>query len=360
MSPSLRSAAAIWSLVLGLLTPWMAAAGATASDPQSRDERVQNLRAFAKLYGYVRYFHPSDEAQEIDWDRFAIYGVERVSGARNGDHLLIILEELFLPIAPTVHIYRSGRKPKTSQPLAPDDTSGLQVVAWQHRGVGYSPTGNALLDQRFRRTIYRSVRLKVGTPSQALFEAHPGVGEVAIRELGVGLTCEVPLALYSDETGTLGPDVRERLDSLQLRLREIDVTQLTAGEERVRLADVIIAWNVFQHFYPYFDVVPVDWDAELTRFLEEAIEDLGEREFFWTLSRLVAALQDGHGNVRHPTLGTGEGLLPAGVDWIEGRVVVTASLDTAKFRVGDVVLAADGVDAEEALLRDEEYVSGSP
>jgi hypothetical protein len=35
---------------------------------------VQNLRTFAKIYGYVRYFHPSDEASEINWQRFLLYG----------------------------------------------------------------------------------------------------------------------------------------------------------------------------------------------------------------------------------------------------------------------------------------------
>jgi hypothetical protein len=34
----------------------------------------ENLNAFAKAYGYVKYFHPSDEASGTDWNRFAIYG----------------------------------------------------------------------------------------------------------------------------------------------------------------------------------------------------------------------------------------------------------------------------------------------
>ncbi|MBL7129341.1 MAG: hypothetical protein ISS16_10205, partial [Ignavibacteria bacterium] len=38
-------------------------------------QEIQNLRSFTKLYGYVKYFHPSDEASEVDWDKFAIYGV---------------------------------------------------------------------------------------------------------------------------------------------------------------------------------------------------------------------------------------------------------------------------------------------
>ena len=34
-----------------------------------------------------------------------------------------------------------------------------------------------------------------------------------------------------------------------------------------------LAWNVFQHFYPYFDVVQADWPAELRRALSSAATD---------------------------------------------------------------------------------------
>ena len=37
-------------------------------------EKVENLKTFAKLYGYVKYFHPADEAANIDWNKFAIFG----------------------------------------------------------------------------------------------------------------------------------------------------------------------------------------------------------------------------------------------------------------------------------------------
>ncbi len=42
---------------------------------------VERLRAFARRYGYVRFFHPSDEAASIDWDRFAVLGVIRIREA---------------------------------------------------------------------------------------------------------------------------------------------------------------------------------------------------------------------------------------------------------------------------------------
>ncbi len=41
---------------------------------------LDNLVAFAKLLGYVRYFHPSDQAAATDWNRFASDGVAPWSG----------------------------------------------------------------------------------------------------------------------------------------------------------------------------------------------------------------------------------------------------------------------------------------
>ena len=133
---------------------------------------------------------------------------------------------------------------------------------------------------------------------------------------------------------------------------------LSGRDESVRLGDVIIAWNVFQHFYPYFDVVEVDWDAVLTRALERALADRTEEDLLRTLNWLVARLEDGHGGVYH-ALQAGLGLPPFRVEWIEDRVVVTASR-LAAFERGDVVLAIDDRSAADIVRDDEVYLSGSP
>jgi hypothetical protein len=102
----------------------------------SQDRQIQNLRAFAKLYGYVKYFHPSDEASAIDWDKFAIYGVKQIKDAKDTNELKAALQELFLPIAPTIQIYTSDQKLQDTMKHLPEDTTGLKIVAWQHEGVG--------------------------------------------------------------------------------------------------------------------------------------------------------------------------------------------------------------------------------
>ena len=44
----------------------------------NNSEKVDNLRTYAKAYGYVKYFHPGDEASQIDWAKFSIYGSAKI------------------------------------------------------------------------------------------------------------------------------------------------------------------------------------------------------------------------------------------------------------------------------------------
>jgi hypothetical protein len=98
--------------------------------PSQAATSIQNLRAFAKLYGYVRWFHPSDEAAALDWDAFAIFGAERVKEAETPEDLRRLLEELFEPVAPTVQIFpASVPAPPLSVELVPVDADSLHLVA---------------------------------------------------------------------------------------------------------------------------------------------------------------------------------------------------------------------------------------
>jgi len=65
----------------------------------------------------------------------------------------------------------------------------------------------------------------------------------------------------------------------------------TGDDRSTRLAAVVLAWNVFQHFYPYFDVMEVNWETTLPRSLVAAAIDEGEVDFIDTLKRLVTDLR---------------------------------------------------------------------
>lgn len=106
----------------------------TESDVNQR--KIENLKAFAKVYGYVKYFHPSDEAAALDWKAFSIYGVDQVKKCKSDDELVKTLNSLFLPIAPSIRFTQNPTASKYDlTTITPKDLNGYEPTFWQHFGV---------------------------------------------------------------------------------------------------------------------------------------------------------------------------------------------------------------------------------
>ncbi|MEM1117873.1 MAG: S41 family peptidase, partial [Bacteroidota bacterium] len=126
-------------------------------DPAAR------LEAFARAYGAVRFFHPSDEAAAADWDRVARLGAERVLAATTPGDLERAIESVLRPLAPSVDVFSTDDPPDPLVP--PADADRLTVVAWQHAGVWLDGPPN----------VYRSVRLGRPSPMQVTGPPFGGV-----------------------------------------------------------------------------------------------------------------------------------------------------------------------------------------
>jgi C-terminal processing protease CtpA/Prc len=459
---------------------------------------LENLTAFARLFGYVRYFHPSDQAAGADWEALALAGVQAAEPAPSPEELARILEDLFRPVAPTVRVYpTTGPRPALPAELAA--SAGGETVHWEHQGVQVSAQPNIYKSERVSDTgtpagaqasqvvedlaPYRGKRVTLRgmvrgdgpailklqaytkedakpailaeeKPAVALDEWRPfeisaevpaeaaaleidlglgaggcvwwddlslagapggtadplanpdfeiagydgspagwelpresqragyhstlsadrprrGKGSLLISwekpdpssfprpeepltaDLGGGVSALIPLALHKDAQGTL--------PHAAVPTREEGAAAAPSGNDRTtRLADVILAWNVFQHFYPYFDVAQADWPGELRRGLAAAATDADDKAFLITLRRLVAALRDGHGNVSGPSQ-VSFNRLPLLWDWVEGQLVVTrvAPAGAGGLLSGDMVVSLDGKPARQALAETEELVSGA-
>jgi hypothetical protein len=497
----------IWKLFFMILMVLL-----VISCQQNSNQSLKNIETFARLYGYVRFFHPSDEAAKINWNHFAVYGTKQVEKAKNNKELKQILKKLFLPIAPSLVIYHTREKKTFSlSSITPQDTTGMKIITWQHRGVKLSNSpvvynsirvnrkhkilegygfgniiqnytaapfrgkeflfkaavkvqkGSAQLcfrvdraggetvffdnmhDRSIQSNQWKTYEIKGNIANGAitiafgcflngrgqmytddfqlsikeknqwipvpilnpdfendpegktpiywfikgegytfqvtsqtaakgnksmmiesktvkgpvrLFELRPMIGEHINKELGMGLSCIIPLALYgtSDHTYPTPPgDAFENLvNAVNL---ETGAKEFQASDRYVRLADVVITWNVLQHFYPYFDVVKTDWNKVLTQTLLKAQFPQNEKNFLLTLREMLVPLQDCQANAYHPVVKDLAGFAFK-VDWLENRVVITVSRDK-RFQRGDIILSIDGVSAEKALLNAEKYISGS-
>jgi hypothetical protein len=483
---------------------------ATGASPDTPGPAHKRVVAFARLYGVVRYFYPGDAAQQIDWNRFAIVGVDGAQHARGTD-LQKTLTALFAPLGPGIDIAADSAAfaPLPAQANG-QQTGGQPLVTWQYLGFPHGVStyagqrtgrgsGNlfvavtSLLDAApfrgktirlrgeikaldasttnglgmwlridrphktpgfFENTSSRQkhdldwhgdeISATVGTDasvlvfgfsmtlpdakdpaagfrqptlevrdgqgqwkpvavpdlrmaekpsgpwrhagtasadktkmswhqddaggylvlqqqgdirSNALFDAPPVAGKVAEFELGAGLKARVALTL-TDAQAKPSPDRAANLLALKARLTAIPDPKTAATSNAQREADVVVAWNVFRHFYPYWDVIYADWDAELPLALADADKADSRALQRQVLQHLLAPLEDAHGTVFDPTVK--HAALPVAMAPVEGRwvVVATAVPDTA--RVGDVVTAMDGVSAQQVAEKEESLTSGQP
>jgi hypothetical protein len=486
--------------------------------------KVQNIIAFAKLYGYVRYFHPSDEANSISWSKFAIYGVKKVENAKNSDELITILDSLFKPIAPSIILKKTGSNVNFElKSITPANTTKYKTIAWQHKGIdlganynvpnykgpyqsirvnkvftvdkggndygivmtsfiadtykgkeikmtgnvrllagskgngmlfisvvkndgqmgfyknmqqnpvisntwgNYELTGTIDTDAKYinlgclligkgelyaddiklfykkgdtwleipiKNNDFESEKISADKTTWAstgkeydvsitdkdfvskkrcasikyigkieindgkpIFNKYPIIGEVINKEIGMGITCIVPLALYGNKDGTYPTANKENLQKLIKELEKINFED--TNNVYIHLGDLVITWNIFKHFYPYFDICKADWNKELSEILYPAIKNVSDKEFLLLLEELTAHLKDGH--IWIYNYKSYETFYPPIVwEWIENKLVITQVLvDTLKIHVGDIVEKIDNQISEVYFQNIKKYISAS-
>ncbi|WP_324673821.1 S41 family peptidase [Hymenobacter sp. GOD-10R] len=513
--------------------------GASAASAQAPTPRtVQNLETFTRLYGYVRYFHPSDEAAAIDWDKFAVLGAQRVEQAQTEAELKKTLLGLFQPIAPTLQLIPAGKTYLfKAKDITPPTLKGYEVISWQHQGMGQ---GNAQSPYHSRRThrpeplkdpaarstfgtltkavdatpyrgksfrytalvrntspqdgpgalwarvdlpykgvgffdnmvdrpiqskewaeyeikgtidpqatfLYfgsmligsgqiqvdnmqvavqedgawktvfatgfeedevkqypRSISGQANTSrfvannsndaysflvsatdaaqekhsvvirsldkveaqnenfivaGKALFPQQAQIGEVVQEDLGSGLRCVLPLALYGTKDATFPAADNAALEALQTELNQLTPSRFTGNDRAVRLADVVITWNVFQHFYPYFAVTNSNWPTALPEALRAAYPDQSEADNLKVLQRLTAHLHDGHVRVSPPARSNNYRYLPIRWEWVQNQLIIThVANDSLGVQRGDIVTMINGQPAAMYFREAEQYISAA-
>lgn len=300
-------------------------------------KKVDNLRIFAKAYGYVKYFHPSDEAAGIDWARFSMYGAKEIEKCSSPQQVIETLNRLFNPIAPSARFSVSQSEPKYDlKIITPDDTSGYRFTYWQHQGVSIGMKIN-------QPKVYESVRINRGiNHEKKIFEAHPQFGTIITKNIGNEIYCQIPIVLYSN-----GKSTYPRADSISLKQLKINLNNFDYNKDKLalRTGNIVNAYNVIQHFYPYFDVVNVNWDNELDKALSRSFTDKSPEDHLITLEKFTSSLKDGHIYVNYKLskyLG-----IPIWWEWIENKLVISHIYKSIpNIHLGDIVTQIDGINSE--------------
>ncbi len=300
--------------------------------PSPLTERgAANLSALARLFGVVRYFHPTTEVGAVDWDEFTIRAVRGVEGAGNDEELADLLNAWTAPIAPTVRVWAGPGEPVAARvPEGATHAAGMKYK-------GYSPPPRPGKPQ-VRESLYVSELVRESLPRDGSTREIQPPGTAVTVDLGGGVRARVPVTLYADSKRTL-PAASGKEPDLPARPAG---WWPDAGDRATRLAAVCLGWGALRHFYPYFDVVEGDWDAALEPALRKAAEDAGAPEFHRTLCLMLAHLHDGHGYVGGPGAPV---RAPRDFAWTwAGEQLVVSAVDATQtlLKPGDVIVEVDG------------------
>jgi peptidase S41-like protein len=159
--------------------------------------------------------------------------------------------------------------------------------------------------------------------------------DILNRDIGNGIAIRLPLAVSSNDQGTLPPSSgRQPLNGFAI------------NDVPTRLAAIAAAWGMLSIFYPYFADQHIDWSAALPEALREAAAARSPRETHVALAHLVAHLRDNHGKVSHPAASTA-GTLPLTFRRFGDKLIVNGGLPEylKEIPVGSELVEIDGMPA---------------
>lgn len=117
---------------------------------QNIKRQIDNMSSYARVYGVARWFVPSDEAADTDWNKLAVEGVSRVSDCRDSDELADSLESVFDDMIPMLSVDEAPESEAINKYYATDH-SDIKPIRWQHFGVDLGPESHDYISRRTNR-----------------------------------------------------------------------------------------------------------------------------------------------------------------------------------------------------------------
>ncbi len=182
----------------------------------------------------------------------------------------------------------------------------------------------------------------------------PRPEEVLQADLGGGVVASLPIALYADERGTL-PHAAPAVPAPAW-----ESVDATADGRASRLAAIILAWGIFQHFHPELQPEDPAWSGALRPVLAETATATDREAFLHAAARFLVPLRDCRAYLLGPKSDALPQTLPLAWEWVEDRLVITgAAKELTAIHVGDTVVALDGRPATERVAEEESFLSAA-
>lgn len=128
---------------------------------------------------------------------------------------------------------------------------------------------------------------------------------------------------------------------------EKNYPHITWEDQGYRILSLFRFWNVIEYCFPYKDLTDLDWDRVLEKYLRSFVEPENETDYYKNLFALTAEINDSHGWTR-PFSALKKNVFAALFLYLEDKMVVRKSY-TCQLKAGDIVLKINDRDVNDII-----------
>lgn len=288
-------------------------------ETKANDVQTENLSKLAKVWGFVKYRHPSVTSGALDWDEELLRVMPLVLDAKNSKAANKVIStwlESFPYEIPAL------------------DAELAQVKEEFDKGVVLKPDLAWIEDSE-----------KLGGDVSGYLK---NLSEVVVTDTSNGY------ASFPNENIFVNMEKENPYP-----LMEYDDTGM-------RLLGLFRYWNIIEYFYPYKDIIGEDWNAVLTEMIPKFLSGHDKQSYVLSVAELTTRIHDSHVWLSDPEqlVRMHLGAKAPAVEFsnIGGKIVISAIAadnknDAASLQLGDVVLSMDGISIEDRINNCKKYLS---
>jgi len=272
---------------------------------------ISDLATLCKVWGFIKYYHPSVVEGKNTWDDELIKMMPEVLKSKNNDERNRLLSEWLA----SLEEFERDTLPK----LDPDSVKIYPDLGW--------------------------------------IEDEKELGLLS-RQLEPIITAK----RNYDKTNFIQYSGFTIKDELEYNEFEYPTTEY-------RLLALFRFWNVIQYYYPYKYLVRDNWDDILIEFIPKFINTKNELEYKLAILELITTLNDSHAHMEWDSTiekWIGKNIAPYEVTFIEGKLVVTGFYEVSdtintnrSIQIGDVILSINKQSINTIVEEKIKFTSGS-
>lgn len=283
---------------------------------QNTLSKPEKLATTAKIWGFLKYYHPEIADGKFNWDEQLFETLPKVNSATNKKQL----SQVYLDWIESLGQVKPCKKCKLKKD-----------VEYFDKNFNLNWINN---DQQF--TTELSEKLKYIKDNRHQGEKH-----------------------YVSTSKKIGK-------GKVLITNEIEYKNFDWENENLRLLTLFRYWNIVEYFFPYKYQTDIKWNEVLYKMIPEFLNPKSETDFHLAMLELVVRIDDSH--VRLNTQKTysffGHYYLPVEFKLIDNKAVVTKFYNDSLARlndlkIGDLITKANDKEIETIFQEEEKYISGS-